>query len=1034
MSSPNSRKSNNVSSTTTTITTTGGVADYYAILGVGDQLQWKHSQKTNQYDAVSNNHVQPPAEMMQNESDRPTNNGDYATHASNQKQQQLKQKAEHEDERFFREIVRIEIVAFNCFNGDNSEINRIREFRTKNRDSCVILDPASTVQKQPSSSLPPRNARLETKNHNEANNTFHQLQDKPQDKVQPPSESDIDLEKCSMISQNQVEEYTSAREISTDSMPHKPLVYQEPTSEKDESFWNILKTTLPASKEGYGIGSTSWLSSEAVNKNSGVIDNHNEVIDHTGQPELWSKDETLDANLDIFSGIRFEIQSRQSSALNSTEKGSTNATYDQNMHKQQSTTSTGLFHRKMINSTQILKRTIQKRLRNNSFSDTMLEEKELESHEKSSKPPPFDALTAEEIHSINMKNNPLGHSIYYISFQRRSDQGIKDNTVTRNLSTVRTSSYDDIPAIADVQLCYVRLHWESIPSIMRPPLVVSMSTSSSEMGEPDISCGTKGPSMRVATAAETLDRPSATSGSNQSNLTGLANQILERLTQQKSSTKQPTSSSQMHILHPKQNLSTINLEEESQNREEIVNSSHGRLVLLEDCIELPPGFDEWSIPIEYRWIHDPQRNSKTTKTIHHETNTTGTEQISSLSSPSSSRSYQHPSTVQCNENPSRNVNEDILSSSISGEEEIETIRKISPVNSSKVRSSIGLQRMTIALEKNFPLLWTMETDEGRILDEFDSIGQNVTQDNATLKTEDLEDFDSRNSRKQYFFVPILAVRRQRVTDEERYHEDAAVVDVAVSFCDRDAQPVWPSENCNNDSLSNDDIDPEEDEGTFQVLGKTPWLSTLHKPKESDPTMISQSFPLQRRRKLLGMPVLLVRKNIPFGFADVAFATRVLGRFPFHNYKGLPLPEEELPMFCYPTGCRLLRARLSDAPLPQNYGFVVKNERGDSIYISCVSFFEPLAASKVKQLAEMSKKRRTTSIPHRRFWKRQVSRKEQRHQDNLSSDAHHHNELLQSSSSLKSNASLEVESNSLLTGFDDMTTFENKTICLISRYE
>ena len=64
---------------------------------------------------------------------------------------------------------------------------------------------------------------------------------------------------------------------------------------------------------------------------------------------------------------------------------------------------------------------------------------------------------------------------------------------------------------------------------------------------------------------------------------------------------------------------------------------------------------------------------------------------------------------------------------------------------------------------------------------------------------------------------------------------------------------------------------------------------------------------------------------------------IVGKCMDHNWRkvlGTPLPEEELPMFCYPTGCRLHRARYSDAPLAQCYGFVVKNERGDSIYVSC----------------------------------------------------------------------------------------------------
>jgi hypothetical protein len=164
---------------------------------------------------------------------------------------------------------------------------------------------------------------------------------------------------------------------------------------------------------------------------------------------------------------------------------------------------------------------------------------------------------------------------------------------------------------------------------------------------------------------------------------------------------------------------------------------------------------------------------------------------------------------------------------------------------------------------------------------------------------------------------------------------------------------------------------------------------------------------------------LVKRNIPLGFCDAAFCTRVLDRFPHKNYKGLPLPEEELPMFCYPTGCRLHRARFSDAPLAQYYGFVVKNERGDSIYVSCVSFMEPLTKQKKDQLTTMSEKRRRVSLPHKRFWDRRLRQ-------------HRYEGASSVTSELMNNSEISDDSNFLLTGFDEMTTFENKTICLVSR--
>jgi hypothetical protein len=175
--------------------------------------------------------------------------------------------------------------------------------------------------------------------------------------------------------------------------------------------------------------------------------------------------------------------------------------------------------------------------------------------------------------------------------------------------------------------------------------------------------------------------------------------------------------------------------------------------------------------------------------------------------------------------------------------------------------------------------------------------------------------DIRND-EDYVYIPILAVRRQRTGDEERYHEDPAVVDVSVTFCDSGGTAVLPDD---------DDDEEEDDGGGFSLTGKSKWT------RSSFSQVITNERARPKAALPLGSPMILVKRNIPAGFADAAFATRVLDRFPFKNYKDLPLPEEELPMFCYPTGCRLYRARYSDAPLPQYYGFVVKNERGDSIH-------------------------------------------------------------------------------------------------------
>lgn len=242
-----------------------------------------------------------------------------------------------------------------------------------------------------------------------------------------------------------------------------------------------------------------------------------------------------------------------------------------------------------------------------------------------------------------------------------------------------------------------------------------------------------------------------------------------------------------------------------------------------------------------------------------------------------------------------------------------------------------------------------------------------------LRTHTVGSEDDDGGSGGFVYVPVVAVRRQRCTTEERYHEDAAVVEIGISFCDHHDGVVEPAWN-------EDDDDDDDVGGAFRVLRKSPWV-----PQSA----VASGSP--------GYPALMMRRNLPFGLANVAFSTRVQGRFPLRNYKGLPLPEEELPMFCYPTGCRLHRARLCEAPVPQCYGFCVKNERGDSIYVSCVSFMEPLTQSKSAQLDKISQERRSTSLAHRYYCEKELGQRK------------------------------------LMIGFDEMTTFENKTICLVSRF-
>jgi len=91
-----------------------------------------------------------------------------------------------------------------------------------------------------------------------------------------------------------------------------------------------------------------------------------------------------------------------------------------------------------------------------------------------------------------------------------------------------------------------------------------------------------------------------------------------------------------------------------------------------------------------------------------------------------------------------------------------------------------------------------------------------------------------------------------------------------------------------------------------------------------------------------------------GFANSIFANSVIDWFPKSNYDGLPMPIEELQMFCYSTGYQLKHGTFKMFP---------KNEQGDIIYVLCDSFMEPLTSSKKKQLNVMSEWGRINSLLH-----------------------------------------------------------------------
>ena len=188
--------------------------------------------------------------------------------------------------------------------------------------------------------------------------------------------------------------------------------------------------------------------------------------------------------------------------------------------------------------------------------------------------------------------------------------------------------------------------------------------------------------------------------------------------------------------------------------------------------------------------------------------------------------------------------------------------------------------------------------------------------------------DAVEDEENCIYVPILAIKHQSITENERYHEDPAIVDVQVAYTDGYGMPPKIVDEEDGDD---DDDDFKRNSNVLMhnvvhtdVLKKSPWTPSSIRNNNSTNNNQPTNKP--------NTPIILLRHNLPQGFCDLPFPGTVLDRFPSKNYRGLPFPEEELPMFCYARGSLLVRDKLRNGmKLPKCYGFVVKNERGDSIY-------------------------------------------------------------------------------------------------------
>ena len=605
----------------------------------------------------------------------------------------------------------------------------------------------------------------------------------------------------------------------------------------------------------------------------------------------------------------------------------------------------------------------------------------------------------------------------------------------------RSPDQPNVPAVADLALYYARIHKSTVVSTFsetnpdpfdRGFDVHGSNYSSPEPGNPNTTPISSRTHAVAAAASAVGYRASAA-------LLSAGRQAVS------SRWSTPNARSLQAVSGMKDEAASMMVGQVSQNHwgedysQQQEFDERGALVTLQSLLPLPDhhgeSFEEWVIPESFSCLRFPRRKH----TLRHpEQHAVGDHQ----------NDYRRPIQTTTVLFPESHDHESISTNGNQGVEAVDRTpdrirRGILSKNKDEWQERF-MPRLVDPSDKD--LLARAAGDNG---DEFGKHGENVIVTGASPSFDDQMNEDYPLDRNEYIYVPVLAVRRQRIGDEERFSEDPALIDVSVSIFDEKGRAVLPSEEyqfMTEEEMMEDENGDGEQIGK-KLLHKTKWIESRKRgsfnernlSKEQRRRMQHQNKE-QRDTATLGTMCLIVRHNVPMGFCDAAFSTRVLDRFPYKNYKGLPLPEEELPMFCYPTGCRLRRAKYSDAPLPQYYGFVVKNERGDSIYVSCVSFMEPLTNKKKDQLSKLSEKRRRVSLPHKIYWARRHQRNLRKKRGEQNKDDNEQNLSVLSVASpsdwITVNEKDDIyddEEHSVLTAFDQMTTYENKTICLVSRY-
>ena len=823
----------------------GGVADYFAILGIGENLVLKSTQKKNQLVSVRNANNETEAGTAGGIDD--TNKTTTASESEDEKKKRLQALIEEEEEfamveRFYREIV--EVAIFTVYSDKSG------------KDIEGTLATSSTEEGEYSYGC----GDFDTVEHTEAQffNSCHDSHSNHTENVHDTSR----LRRNHVSRSTRVSIEQGANESGADSLP------------VEITGFKILYKTTPVGKAS--IGDMSRVSSNHDSDNSFM--NEQDVSMNTTSDALFGESSgTMARNVE--------------------------QSYDANMHPNG--------------------------LRGNILSIVM-----------------------------NVENNVNGESVggadagcQPISRQEREQQGGLGNLVGRRVENLRhhlapilsnptvmpTNRYEDSntselsntkpkrfyighrrrgadeierPAISDLVIRYCRVHCATL--IPHPPDERSLPTQDGSSGE----SGIKKPSPKLnyrGLNAETAQKGAMALRRGLVNGMGIATRAAASGTSRIIGNRMRDLSKEDHTHLDHKELS----ENESQE------SIHNFIVNLSEVLPLPDGFDEWVIPDMYQQLKIPlpnqssdtnsnsrnssdfvrpggkkdetetemgERRMRKTFLFNHQNNPISFEKGMGIEAFVDGNTFLLPSSSP---------------SSLVGSPDRRN--PWSPVDGPPI-DSVPSSPTLSAKHSNDCMNYSTKSEKSAFMPTLIA-SDSLPDTHGTKKADDT-----------FEYVPIIAVRRQRVGDEERYREDPGVVEVEMTFSNPYGNPAMPVE---------DEMEEEENnENEDTILGKTSW--SVSKVAH----VFSHDNVLQEEREAyaaLGLPMVILRHNLPLGFADTPFATRVLDRFPKEDYKGVPLPQEELPMFCYPTGCRLFRQKYQDASSAECYGFVVKNEQGDSIH-------------------------------------------------------------------------------------------------------